>query len=50
MQLNDCQLAEKELQIFVLQEDADYQKKEFEEELDRAAHAQMEIFILQKCI
>ncbi|KAG4921566.1 hypothetical protein JHK86_050379 [Glycine max] len=42
--------AEKELQIFVLQEDADYQKKEFEEELDRAAHAQMEIFILQKCI
>ncbi|KAG5048799.1 hypothetical protein JHK85_009902 [Glycine max] len=50
VQLNDCQLAEKELQIFVLQEDADYQKKEFEEELDRAVHAQMEIFILQKCI
>ncbi|KAG4916116.1 hypothetical protein JHK87_053673 [Glycine soja] len=50
VQLNDCQLAEKELQIFVLQEDADYQKKEFEEELDRATHAQMEIFILQKCI
>ncbi|KAL5184261.1 Protein NETWORKED 1D [Glycine soja] len=50
VQLNDCQLAEKELQIFVLQEDADYQKKEFEEELDRAAHAQMEIFILHKCI
>ncbi|KAG4943672.1 Protein NETWORKED 1D [Glycine max] len=36
--------------MFVLQEDADYQKKEFEEELDRAAHAQMEIFILHKCI
>ena len=50
VQLNDCQLAEKELQIFVLQEDADYQKKEFEEELDRAAHAQMEIFILHKCV
>ncbi|KAG5072386.1 hypothetical protein AAZX31_03G138500 [Glycine max] len=50
VQLNDCQLAEKELQIFVLQEDADYQKKEYEDELDRGVHAQMEIFVLQKCI
>ncbi|KAL2320982.1 hypothetical protein Fmac_029951 [Flemingia macrophylla] len=50
VQLNECHLAEKELQIFVLQEDANYQTKEYEEELDRAAHAQMEIFILEKCI
>ncbi|TKY62423.1 NETWORKED 1D [Spatholobus suberectus] len=50
VQLNECHLAEKELHIFVLQEDANYQKKEYEEELDRAVHAQMEIFILQKCI
>ncbi|XP_020236241.1 protein NETWORKED 1D [Cajanus cajan] len=49
-QMNECHLAEKELQIFVLQEDANYLTKEYEEELDRAAHAQMEIFILQKCI
>jgi len=50
VQWNECQLAEKELQIFVLQEDADYQKKEYEEEMDRSVHAQMEIFILQRCI
>ncbi|CAJ1904064.1 unnamed protein product [Sphenostylis stenocarpa] len=50
VQLNECHLAEKELQIFVLQEDADYQKKEYEEELDRSIRAQMEIFILQRCI
>ncbi|KAK7396385.1 hypothetical protein VNO78_17355 [Psophocarpus tetragonolobus] len=50
VQLNECQLAEKELQIFVLREDSDYQKMEYEEELDRAVHAQMEIFVLQKSI
>ncbi|BAT85467.1 hypothetical protein LR48_Vigan50s003600 [Vigna angularis] len=50
VQLNECHLAEKELQIFVLQEDADYQTKEYEEEMDRSVHAQMEIFILQRCI
>ncbi|KAK7243014.1 hypothetical protein RIF29_37798 [Crotalaria pallida] len=50
VQLNKGDLAEKELQIHVLQEYANYQKKEYEEELDRAVHAQMEIFILQKCI
>ncbi|XP_061366976.1 protein NETWORKED 1D [Gastrolobium bilobum] len=50
VQLNEAYLAEKELQIHILQEDANCQKKEYEEELDRAVHAQMEIFILQKCI
>ncbi|KAK7378390.1 hypothetical protein VNO80_03829 [Phaseolus coccineus] len=50
VQLNECHLAEKELQIFVLQDDVDYQRKEYEEEMDRSVHAQMEIFILQRCI
>ncbi|PNY06716.1 kinase interacting (KIP1-like) family protein [Trifolium pratense] len=50
VQLNDGHLVEKEFQIHILQEDASYQKKEYEEELDRAVHAQMQIFILQKCI
>ncbi|KAL1367392.1 hypothetical protein HN51_021457 [Arachis hypogaea] len=48
--LSENELAEKESQIHALQEDADLQKKEYEEELDRAMHAQMEIFILQKSI
>ncbi|XP_027349957.1 protein NETWORKED 1D-like isoform X2 [Abrus precatorius] len=50
VQLSESHLAEKELQIYILQEDANYQKNEYEVELDRAVHAQMEIFILQKCI
>ncbi|KAK7393510.1 hypothetical protein VNO78_22068 [Psophocarpus tetragonolobus] len=50
LKLNEDELAEKELQIHNLQEDANCKKKEYEEELDRAIHAQIEIFILQKCI
>ncbi|TKY52652.1 NETWORKED 1D [Spatholobus suberectus] len=50
LKLNEDELAEKELQIHTLQEDANCKKKEYEEELDRAMHAQIEIFILQKCI
>ncbi|KEH23808.1 kinase interacting (KIP1-like) family protein [Medicago truncatula] len=50
VQLNEGHLVEKEFQIQILQEDANYQKKEYEEELDRAVHAQMETFIFQKCI
>ncbi|KAL5158652.1 Protein NETWORKED 1D [Glycine soja] len=50
LKLNEDELAEKELQILILQEDANCKKKEYEEELDRAIHAQLEIFILQKCI
>ncbi|XP_027364124.1 protein NETWORKED 1D-like [Abrus precatorius] len=50
LKLNEDELAEKELRIHILQDDANCQKKEYEEELDRAIHAQIEIFILQKCI
>ncbi|KAL5163306.1 Protein NETWORKED 1D [Glycine soja] len=50
LKLNEDELAEKELQILILQEDANCKKKEYEEEVDRAIHAQLEIFILQKCI
>ncbi|KAK7277619.1 hypothetical protein RJT34_22634 [Clitoria ternatea] len=50
LKLNEDELAEKELQLHILQEDASCLKKEYEEELDRALHAQIEIFILQKCI
>ncbi|KAE9589186.1 hypothetical protein Lal_00000289 [Lupinus albus] len=50
MKLNEDDLDEKELQINTLQEDVSSHKKEYEEELDRAVHAQTEIFILQKCI
>ncbi|KAK7270284.1 hypothetical protein RIF29_23313 [Crotalaria pallida] len=50
MKMNEDDLADKDLRIHTLQEDVNYQKKEYEEELDRAVHAQTEIFILQKCI
>ncbi|CAL0320564.1 unnamed protein product [Lupinus luteus] len=50
MKLNEDGLDEKELQFHTLQEDLNSQKKEYEEELDRAEHAQTEIFVLQKCI
>ncbi|CAL0310355.1 unnamed protein product [Lupinus luteus] len=50
VKFNEGYFADKELQIHVLQENARHQKKEYEEELDRAVHAQMEIFIMQKCI
>ncbi|KAF7818349.1 protein NETWORKED 1D [Senna tora] len=50
VQLNESHLAEKQLQICIAQEDANCRKKEYEEQLDRAAHAEIEIFILQKCI
>ncbi|KAL2599011.1 hypothetical protein AAZV13_10G027100 [Glycine max] len=50
LKLNEDELAEKELQIHILQEDANCKKKEYEEELDRAIHAHLEIFILQKCV
>ncbi|KAI9114475.1 hypothetical protein K1719_014703 [Acacia pycnantha] len=50
VQLNKIQLAEKELEIYVLQDDAKCQKKGYEEELDRAVNAQIENFILQNSI
>ncbi|XP_047175149.1 protein NETWORKED 1D-like [Vigna umbellata] len=50
LKLNEDELAEKELQIHILQEDTNCKKKDYEEELDRTIHAQIEIFILQQCI
>ncbi|QCE06487.1 Protein Networked NET [Vigna unguiculata] len=50
LKLNEDELAEKELQIHILQEDNNCKKKDYEEELDRTIHAQIEIFILQQCI
>ncbi|KAL2323523.1 hypothetical protein Fmac_027902 [Flemingia macrophylla] len=50
LKLSEDELAEKELQIHTLQEDANCKEKACEEELDRTMHAQIEIFILQKCI
>ncbi|KAF8394374.1 hypothetical protein HHK36_020582 [Tetracentron sinense] len=45
-----CQLVGMENQILLLQEEGRQRNKEFEEELDKAINAQVEIFILQKCI
>lgn len=50
VKLNEDELAKKELQIHILHQDAKGRKEEYEEELDRSIHAQIEIFILQKCI
>ncbi|OIW05003.1 hypothetical protein TanjilG_06415 [Lupinus angustifolius] len=50
VKFNEGYIADKELQIHVLQENARHRKKEYEEELDRAVHTQTENFILQKCI
>ncbi|KAJ4842784.1 hypothetical protein Tsubulata_024926 [Turnera subulata] len=44
------QMAELENQVHRLQEERSLSKKEFEEELDKAVNAQVEIFILQKFI
>ncbi|XP_045808465.1 protein NETWORKED 1D-like isoform X1 [Trifolium pratense] len=50
VKLNEDELANKELQIHTMQEDAKYRKEEYNEELDRAIHSHIEIFILQKFI
>ncbi|XP_057423981.1 protein NETWORKED 1D-like [Lotus japonicus] len=50
LKLNEDELAKKGSEICILQEEANCQRIEYEEELDRAMHAQIEIFILQKCI
>ncbi|CAI8614228.1 unnamed protein product [Vicia faba] len=50
VQFNEGHLVEKEFQIHILQEDANYQKKESEEELDRDLRTQIEILILHECI
>lgn len=48
--LSDTRLAGMELQIRVLEEEEQCRKKEYEEELEKAVSAQIEIFILQKCV
>ncbi|CAL0316141.1 unnamed protein product [Lupinus luteus] len=47
MKFNEDDLAEKDLRIHTLKEDVNVHKKEYDDELDRAVHAQTEIFILQ---
>ncbi|KAL5561727.1 hypothetical protein UlMin_031474 [Ulmus minor] len=49
-QLSQTQLADMELQIHYLQEQALCRKKEYEEEQDKAFNAHTEILVLQKCI
>ncbi|XP_071724243.1 protein NETWORKED 1D [Rutidosis leptorrhynchoides] len=44
------QLADMEMQIYNLQKEGEYRKKEHEEELDKNVNSQFENFILQKCI
>ncbi|CAK8571884.1 unnamed protein product [Lathyrus sativus] len=50
LKLNEDEVANKELQIHTMQEDAKCRKEEYNEELDKAIHTQIEIFILQKFI
>ncbi|XVF80825.1 hypothetical protein PTKIN_Ptkin15bG0106400 [Pterospermum kingtungense] len=49
VQLNETRVTAVESQIHFLQEESLCRKKEYEEELDKAMNAQVEIFILQKC-
>ncbi|XP_022758270.1 protein NETWORKED 1D-like [Durio zibethinus] len=49
VQLNETRVTVMESQIHFLQGESLCRKKEFEEELDKAMNAQVEIFILQKC-
>ncbi|XP_050218595.1 protein NETWORKED 1A-like [Mercurialis annua] len=50
IQSSESRLAGLENQVVLLKEESKLSKKEFEEELDKAANAQVEIFILQKFI
>ncbi|XP_021281460.1 protein NETWORKED 1D-like [Herrania umbratica] len=49
LQLNGTRVAAMESQISFLQGESLCRKEEYEEELDKAMNAQVEIFILQKC-
>ncbi|XWS46865.1 hypothetical protein CRYUN_Cryun14cG0104700 [Craigia yunnanensis] len=49
VQLNETRVTAMESQIHFLQGENLCRKKEYEEELDKAMNAQVEIFILQKC-
>ncbi|KAH8500311.1 hypothetical protein H0E87_015533 [Populus deltoides] len=50
IQSSESRLADLESQVHQLHEESRSSKKEFEEELDKAVNAQVEIFILQKFI
>ncbi|WCJ23837.1 kinase interacting (KIP1-like) family protein [Euphorbia peplus] len=50
VQSSESRMADLEKQVVNLKEESKSSKKEFEEELDKAANAQVEIFILQKFI
>ncbi|CAI0465842.1 unnamed protein product [Linum tenue] len=50
IQSSESRLADLQNQVHALQEESQLRKKEFEEELDKAVNAQVEIFILQKFI
>ncbi|KAK3193732.1 hypothetical protein Dsin_025042 [Dipteronia sinensis] len=50
VQLSETRLVGMESQIHYLQEEGLCRKKEYEEEIDKAVNAQIEIFILQKCV
>ncbi|CAN0857094.1 Protein NETWORKED 1A [Linum grandiflorum] len=50
IQSSESRLADLENQVHALREEGQLRKKEFEEELDKAVNAQVEVFILQKFI
>ncbi|KAK1588460.1 hypothetical protein Q3G72_023537 [Acer saccharum] len=50
VQLSKTRLVGMESQIHYLQEEGLCRKKEYEEEIDKAVNAQIEVFILQKCV
>ncbi|XP_022760177.1 protein NETWORKED 1A-like isoform X2 [Durio zibethinus] len=50
VQSSESRLADIENHVHLLQEESGLRKKEFEEEMDKAVKAQVEIFILQKFI
>ncbi|XP_034229909.1 LOW QUALITY PROTEIN: protein NETWORKED 1D [Prunus dulcis] len=50
VQLSETQMADMESQISQLQAEGMCRKKEYEEEQDKAVNAEIEIFVLQKCV
>ncbi|KAL4297087.1 hypothetical protein GQ457_12G003610 [Hibiscus cannabinus] len=50
VQSSESRLTDLENHVHLLQEESRFQKKEFEEEIDKAVKAQVEIFIFQKIV
>ncbi|GMI71959.1 Networked 1A [Hibiscus trionum] len=50
VQSSESRLADLENHVHLLQEESRFRKKEFEEEIDKAVKAQVEIFIFQKIV